>query len=46
MQAAPALPAVGPALERLGRLLESDDFRDQIRAYQLRVDAEVAADPH
>ena len=35
------MPPVGPALERLGRLLESDDFQDQIRAYQLRVDAEV-----
>ncbi len=39
---APApFPPVGPALERLGRLLESDDFKDQIRAYQLRVDGEV-----
>lgn len=38
---APPLPPVGPALERLGRLLESDDFQDQIRAYQMRVDAEV-----
>ncbi len=37
----PPTPPVGPALERLGRLLESDDFQDQIRAYQLRVDAEV-----
>jgi membrane-associated protease RseP (regulator of RpoE activity) len=37
----PPMPPVGPALERLGRLLESDDFQDQIRAYQLRVDAEV-----
>lgn len=39
---APAnFPPVGPALERLGRLLESDDFKEQIRAYQLRVDGEV-----
>lgn len=37
----PALPPVGPALERLGRLLESDDFQDQVRAYQMRVDTEV-----
>ena len=41
MAPTPPMPPVGPALERLGRLLESDDFQDQIRAYQLRVDAEV-----
>ena len=35
------LPEVGPALERLGRLLESDEFQDQIKATQLRIDAEV-----
>ncbi len=40
------LPEVGPALERLGRLLESDDFQDQIRAYQQRVDAEVEKRMH
>jgi hypothetical protein len=40
------LPEVGPALERLGRLLESDDFQEQIRAYQLKVDAEVEKRMH
>ena len=32
---------MGPALERLGRLLESSDFQEQLRATQLRIDAEV-----
>ena len=35
------LPEMGPALERLGRLLESSDFQEQLRATQLRIDAEV-----
>ena len=35
------MPPVGPALERLGRLLESDEFQEQIRAYQPRIDGEV-----
>ena len=35
------LPEMGPALERLGRLLESSDFQEQLKATQLRIDAEV-----
>ena len=35
------LPEMGPAFERLGRLLESSDFQEQLKATQLRIDAEV-----
>jgi len=35
------LPEMGPALERLGLLLESSDFQEQRKATQLRIDAEV-----
>lgn len=41
-----SFPEVGPALERLGRLLESDDLKGQIRATQLRIDAEVEKRMH
>ncbi len=34
-------PEMGPAFERLGRLLESPDFKEQLKATQLRIDAEV-----
>ena len=34
-------PEMGPAFERLGRLLESPDFQEQLKATQLRIDAEV-----
>jgi hypothetical protein len=35
------LPEMGPALERLGKLLESSDFDERLRAAQLKIDSEV-----
>lgn len=40
-QGATPFPEMGPAFERLGRLLESSDLQEQLRSTQLRIDAEV-----